>query len=797
MTIPLLQVELLGGFRIRRQGEPPVELANTQAHAVFAFLALKCQRIYSREELADIFWPDEDPEEARTKLRKALHAIRTLLHEMQLDPDSVLSISRASLGVRDSVATDVAAYEAAVSAARECSDLGDRAAFLAKAVGLYRGELAAGFYQDCFEAERNRLAESYQAALHDLTLAYEQLGEYDRALEIARRAVSLNGLNEEAHCDVMRLYAAKGQPSAVLRQYQELERVLQTELGEPPSQASQALMQSLRDRGYSAMAARSVAPQNGVANGDKTGKTRSAQDEVAAHAVDSLDAAIAEPPESRSASPASLRRQNSYGQWLLVGAVVVVLAVTFLMRNSQSKPKTPAHKVQPVVWTYRFEPQTGDGDSEPTALASTKKDEVIVTGFVRTTDHDVDFLTVKLGKHGERLWEARYNGPGNDVDRADCVIVDEAGDVYVAGNSDNGKGSGATRLSGLDISVVKYDSEGHPSSTWPDVGFGVGVRRYNGAADGEDWPIAMAIDEQQNVYVLGKSWRRTGPLDKGRFGTVLLKYSPGGKLVWASATPDATINEVPVGMARDRGSNFYIAISARSNNTVGPESDLVAIRVDPNGQIVWRQTWGAGNRTNDVPHSISCDTVGNVTIAGEGRGLPGTVDADRTGYVVIRYDSSGQLISGRGSVNEDDRINLHESAVQAFSDGASLTSGSATDRKGRGVYRTVMRDANGLPKWTSDFRGYAYPPGVKGCFAGPTGVTVLGLCTDGKREDSDLLLLKYDTQGKELWKRTYDYAHGPEKACALISDRFGRPIVAGQSGSGHITHDLVVILYTL
>src|SRR5512140_3304282 len=80
--------------------------------------------------------------------------------------------------------------------------------------------------------------------------------------------------------------------------------------------------------------------------------------------------------------------------------------------------------------------------------------DVYVAGAGRLPGHsDYDFLTKKISPSGLTLWEARYDGPVHDDDRAVDLRVDKSGNVYVTGNS---VGAGTP----LDFATVKYDANG-------------------------------------------------------------------------------------------------------------------------------------------------------------------------------------------------------------------------------------------------------------------------------------------------------------------------------------------------
>jgi hypothetical protein len=73
----------------------------------------------------------------------------------------------------------------------------------------------------------------------------EEAGQTDEALELLQRLVALDPSHEEAHVDLMRLYALTGQRRRALSQYQHLRDALQHELDVEPAEASQQLYQQI------------------------------------------------------------------------------------------------------------------------------------------------------------------------------------------------------------------------------------------------------------------------------------------------------------------------------------------------------------------------------------------------------------------------------------------------------------------------------------------------------------------------------------------------------------------------
>ena len=100
--------------------------------------------------------------------------------------------------------------------------------------------------------QREELARNLAGALERLAMRLGQHGQYGAAIEAARRWVALDTLREEAHRQLMLLYALSGQHGAALRQYRECTRILKEELGVEPLEETTRLYQEIVEHRVSA-----------------------------------------------------------------------------------------------------------------------------------------------------------------------------------------------------------------------------------------------------------------------------------------------------------------------------------------------------------------------------------------------------------------------------------------------------------------------------------------------------------------------------------------------------------------
>jgi hypothetical protein len=91
----------------------------------------------------------------------------------------------------------------------------------------------------------------------------------------------------------------------------------------------------------------------------------------------------------------------------------------------------------------------GDAADSARAIALDASGNVYVTGLSVGSGTSYDYATIKYDPVGNQVWVRRYNGPGNDIDDARAIAVDDFGAVYVTGQS---VGSGTN----YDYVTIKY-----------------------------------------------------------------------------------------------------------------------------------------------------------------------------------------------------------------------------------------------------------------------------------------------------------------------------------------------------
>lgn len=243
-----IRVRLLGGFEVWSGDQQVGGFESQKVRALLAYLACHRSRTFSRDHLAGLLWPEREPEAARHALRQAVYNLRSKLP----DGESLLFTSHSEIRVHPKADfwVDVEAFEESVRRGTEREAIDPQQ--LSSSAQLYRGELLAGFFvkespafDEWLAAERARLRGAAVEALRKLIESYSRRGEHRFGAHYAQRLVSLEPLSEEAHRELIRLWARSGQRSRALVQYEELVNRLREELGVEPRAETRALHESI------------------------------------------------------------------------------------------------------------------------------------------------------------------------------------------------------------------------------------------------------------------------------------------------------------------------------------------------------------------------------------------------------------------------------------------------------------------------------------------------------------------------------------------------------------------------
>ena len=250
----ILQVGLFGGVRATHNNWITEIQLTRENQGLLAYLLLQRHKVHSREILADMFWGEHSQQKARGSLNTALWKLKKALEPEGIPAGTYLKNSHSGeIGFnKDSQYwLDVEIFERGINQILtlpfqtiEESHLVD----LNKVLGLYKGDLLEGLYEDWALRERERLRALYLRSLIYLLQFYDFHRAYEKAISYGQRILDLDPLREEIHREMIRLYWENGQRAMAARQYEICRTTLDKELGITPMEDTQRLYTQILTR---------------------------------------------------------------------------------------------------------------------------------------------------------------------------------------------------------------------------------------------------------------------------------------------------------------------------------------------------------------------------------------------------------------------------------------------------------------------------------------------------------------------------------------------------------------------
>jgi DNA-binding SARP family transcriptional activator len=241
--MPVLELELLGDFRMRSESGSLINISAKKSQAMLAYLGVKPAQLVSRDKMAALLWSSTATEQARQSLRQTLSSLRKELAQISADRKILVEEGDFLSLDPELVRVDVAEFEKALASGNEAG--------LAKAVKSYRGDFLEGFeldeerFDQWVIAERDRLHRAALRAHSQLVEIQARNGALDEAIATAQQSLRIDPLQESMHRTLMRLYMDSGDLVNAVQQYDICARTLKRELQIEPDAETRKLFQQV------------------------------------------------------------------------------------------------------------------------------------------------------------------------------------------------------------------------------------------------------------------------------------------------------------------------------------------------------------------------------------------------------------------------------------------------------------------------------------------------------------------------------------------------------------------------
>ena len=394
---------------------------------------------------------------------------------------------------------------------------------------------------------------------------------------------------------------------------------------------------------------------------------------------------------------------------------------------------------------------------------------------------DTDVVLFKTDANGNRVWSRTFNGAGDYKDVLRDMVVDLAGNVYIAGYS-YWRDVSNPALNSYDYLLLKYNSNG--DLVW--------TRYYGGNPGYDDFARSLKVDSLGNIYVGGYSW---GVGTFANYATV--KYDSNGNQIWAKRFAGGNgeiLNEVEV----DSSGNVYVT-GYSNRSAAGGSEDIVTIKYNSAGDQLWLNRYNSPTDDTDEGHAVEVTSTGDVVVLGE------TWDFSTSTTLIHKINgATGATMWTQDANGVDPERSEYPETIRLLPDGSIILVGMLFDDVSYNVDSFVAKlNSEAAVQWTKTYDGPADEDydGDPKIAIGSDGSVYLAVTSEGFA-NPDIQVVKYLPNGTEDWTYRFgnpffgydyvsDYAVDSAQR-AILLDAQGNVYVAGESFIPEQSTDLVV-----
>ncbi|WP_344891148.1 AfsR/SARP family transcriptional regulator, partial [Nonomuraea antimicrobica] len=253
-----MRFRVLGPLEVRTDDGAPVKVPEAKVRLLLADLLSHDGRSVPVERLVEDLWGAGPPRDPAGVLRTKVAQLRRALEHAEPGGRDLVVWQPPGYALRvEAEAVDARRFGVLTGRARGVADPSARAALLADALALWRGEAYADFAGELFlQGTVTRLAEQRLAAMEEHAEVELELGRHDRLVPDLADQVRRHPLRERFRASYMRALYRSGRQHEALATYHDLRERLAAELGVDPSPDVAAVYQAILEQDHELDAAR-------------------------------------------------------------------------------------------------------------------------------------------------------------------------------------------------------------------------------------------------------------------------------------------------------------------------------------------------------------------------------------------------------------------------------------------------------------------------------------------------------------------------------------------------------------
>ncbi|MFX1398771.1 MAG: PKD domain-containing protein [Promethearchaeota archaeon] len=393
---------------------------------------------------------------------------------------------------------------------------------------------------------------------------------------------------------------------------------------------------------------------------------------------------------------------------------------------------------------------------------------IYTTGYTESPGYNDDVVLVRWNATGSVEWSRTWGGSSTDYG---CSVWGDGTYLYTTGFT-----SSFGALIG-DLLLVKWDATGNIiwNRTWGGDGYDFGCSvwgdgtfiytvGYNRDLITLEEDLALVRWNENLFRTMGETgndvgnsvWSdgtfiyttgRTNSFGALNYDLLLVKWDATGNMIWYR-TWGGTGMDYGNSVWGD-GTYLYTTGFTRDLNT--SDDDLMLIKWDATGNMVWNKTWGGTG--GDIGYSVWGDGTYLYT-SGSTRSF-GALWID---LLLLQWDTDGNVVWNRtwGGAGYEYGLSVWGDGTYIYTTGSTSSFGAITED-----LLLVQWDAGGNILWNRTWGGFGYDVGYS-VWGDGTYIYTTGYINRFGASSYDLLLMQWDPAGNIVWNQTWGGTGGDE-----------------------------------